>query len=76
MRKNIALLIFFFFSLCKLNAQSTLFKQQLDSIQELRLLSKNEDLDIDIRITLAKKASELSHKMGVDSVGVVTFIRT
>ncbi|AUP79498.1 tetratricopeptide repeat-containing sensor histidine kinase [Flavivirga eckloniae] len=57
-------ILLFCLNLC---AQNTSFEKQLDSIQELRRLSKNDDLDIDTRILYAKRASELSYEIGVDS---------
>ncbi len=51
-----------------INAQNNDFEKQLDSIQTLRRLSENSELDIEIRIDYAQRASELSYKTEVDSV--------
>ncbi len=67
MPKGLIYFILFFLS-TTFYAQSNRFKAQLDSIQELRQLSKNNDLDLDKRIFYAQEASKLSHKTKVDSV--------
>ncbi len=66
MPKGLIYFIFFFLS-TTFYAQSNRFKAQLDSIQELRQLSKNNDLDLDKRIFYAKQAVDLSYKTKVDS---------
>ncbi|MDO5970327.1 tetratricopeptide repeat protein [Flavivirga aquimarina] len=68
MFKYIFALIPFLFFCLNINAQDQTFKKQLDYIQKLRRLSKNNELDIETRILHAKKACELSYKMAVDSV--------
>ncbi len=50
-----------------INAQSDTFKKRLDSIRELRVLSKNHDLDIETRVRYAEKACELSYEVGKDT---------
>ncbi len=62
-------LIYFilFFLTTNLYAQRSTFKAQLDSIQELRRLSKNQNLDLDKRMFYAEQANDLSHKTKVDS---------
>ena len=50
-----------------INAQSNSFDVMLDSIQRLRKLSKDKNLEINTRLLNAKRASELSYKTGVDS---------
>ncbi len=44
------------------------FEVLLDSIQELRRLSRNEKLDIDTRLKYGERASNLSHKTNRDSI--------
>ncbi|MEP5338808.1 MAG: tetratricopeptide repeat protein [Algibacter sp.] len=51
-----------------IDAQNSVFKQQLDSIQELRRLCNNENLDLEKRVAYAKQAVVLSEKTKVDSV--------
>lgn len=67
MHKNTYYIVLFLLSFIA-NSQSKDFTIQLDSIQELRHLSKNESLDIETRIHYGKQASELSYKTEVDSV--------
>lgn len=63
-------LIYFilFFLTTNLYAQRSTFKVQLDSVQKLRKLSKNQGFVLDKRIFYAEEASKLSHKTKVDSV--------
>lgn len=63
----------YFFITClliafSLNAQNSSFDVMLDSIQKLRKLSKDKNLEINTRLLYAKKASELSYKTKVDSI--------
>lgn len=60
--------IFLLFLVSSLGAQNNTFKKQLDSIQELRTLSKSPKFDLETRIAYAKQAVALSKKMDVDSV--------
>ncbi|MEP1489069.1 MAG: sensor histidine kinase [Algibacter sp.] len=53
-----------------IDAQNSVFKQQLDSIQELRRLCNNENLDLEKRVAYAKQAVILSKNMKVDSISV------
>jgi len=62
------LYVFLLFLVSSLGAQNSIFKKQLDSIHKLRQLSKSTKLDLEVRITYAKKAVALSKKMDVDSV--------
>lgn len=48
-------------------SQKQNFHTQLDSIQKLRQLSRNEGLDLDTRLKYANLASKLSYKTEVDS---------
>ncbi|WNH14063.1 tetratricopeptide repeat protein [Thalassobellus suaedae] len=68
MFKNYFFIVLLTLFCLKTSGQTKSFKKQLDSIQALRQLSKNTDLDIEARIQYAKKASELSYITQVDSV--------
>ncbi len=66
MPKGLIYFVLFFLTINSY-AQSNRFKEQLDSIQELRQLSKNNNLDLDKRMFYAEQANDLSHKTKVDS---------
>lgn len=51
-----------------LNAQNSRFDVMLDSVQRLRKLSKDKNLEMNTRLLYAKKASELSYKTKVNSI--------
>ncbi|MEP1489070.1 MAG: tetratricopeptide repeat protein [Algibacter sp.] len=53
-----------------LNAQSKIFNEQLDSIQKLRQLSKNQDSALEVRIAYARQARDLSRKTKIDSISI------
>ncbi|WNH08706.1 hypothetical protein [Thalassobellus suaedae] len=74
MFKNYFFIVLLTLFCLKTSGQTKSFKKQLDSIQALRQLSKNTDLDIEARIQYAKKASELSYITQVDSVILKTRI--
>ncbi len=68
---------YFFFIACLLiifniNAQNDDFDVMLDSIQRLRKLSKEKDLDINVRLLYAKRASKLSYETGIDSTILIS----
>ena len=69
---KISLYIFFLAITLSINAQNRMFDEQLDSIQKLRLLSNNENLDLEKRIAYAKQASDLSYKTDVDSTIMIS----
>ena len=50
-----------------INAQNESFYTKLDSIESLRKLSKNFSLDTEVRLAYARKASELSNEIRIDS---------
>ncbi|WP_100610537.1 ATP-binding protein [Confluentibacter lentus] len=62
------LYIFILFLVSSLGAQNNTFKKQLDSIQELRTLSKSTKFDLETRIAYARQAVALSTRMGQDSI--------
>ncbi len=62
--------IAFFLITFGINAQNDRFDEMLDSIQRLRKLSKNKGLEINTRLLHAKKTSELSSKINIDSVSI------
>ncbi|MDO5970162.1 ATP-binding protein [Flavivirga aquimarina] len=51
-----------------INAQNDSFDVMLDSIQELRKLSKKKSLNLDDRLKYAERSSELSNEIGIDSL--------
>lgn len=67
MRKKY-LYIFLLLFVSNLEAQNNAFKKQLDSIQKLRQLSRNNEFDLEKRIAYAKQAVALSKRIDVDSV--------
>ncbi|MDO5978971.1 sensor histidine kinase [Flavivirga spongiicola] len=68
MFKNAFLLTCLILFCLNTSGQKKNFKKQLDSIQELKVLSKNRKLKIETRIQYAEKASELSSRTEIDSI--------
>ncbi len=61
------LLILFFIVSLGINAQNESFYAKLDSIESLRKLSKDSNLEIDVRLLHARNASLFSEELNIDT---------
>lgn len=68
MAKHILNSLIFFCGMFLVHTQNPNFQKQLDSIQKLRKLAGNDDLDIETKIKYLELACTLSNKTKVDSV--------